>query len=126
MGYLPARPLTGTATHIIRTGKEPMNTTTDASPEALRAQMVERILADQSLIPATEAALRRVERHCYVPDVPLTDAYNEQAVITHTFPDGTHLSCASGPSIVAGMLNALDVHPGQRKPCVVIAPAKEL
>nr|MDT0659261.1 hypothetical protein [Micromonospora sp. DSM 115978] len=48
--------------------------------------MVERILAGQRLAPAVEAALRQVERHRYVPDAPIIDAYNEQAVITHTFP----------------------------------------
>src|SRR5262249_40066824 len=78
-----------------------MNTATDTSPEALRARMVDRILSRQRLAPAVEDALRRVERHRYVPDAPLTDAYEEKAVITHTFPDGTHLSCASGPTIVA-------------------------
>jgi protein-L-isoaspartate(D-aspartate) O-methyltransferase len=91
-----------------------MDTATAPSPELLRAQMVERILALQSLTPAVEAALRHVERHRYVPDAPLADAYNEQAVITHTFPDGTHLSCASGPTIVAAMLDALDVQPGHK------------
>jgi protein-L-isoaspartate(D-aspartate) O-methyltransferase len=91
-----------------------MDTATGTSPEILRAQMVNRILAGQRLAPAVEAALRQVERHRYVPDAPLTDAYDEIAVITHTFPDGTHLSCASGPTIVAAMLNALDVEPGQR------------
>lgn len=91
-----------------------MNTATDTAPEALRAAMVDRILTAQALRPATEAVLRLVERHRYVPDAPIADAYNEQAVITHTFSDGTHLSCASGPSIVAAMLDALDVHPGMR------------
>ncbi|MDG4831563.1 methyltransferase, FxLD system [Solwaraspora sp. WMMD1047] len=88
--------------------------TTGTAPEVLRAQMVERILAGQRLTPAVEAALRQVERHRYVPAAPITDAYNEQAVITHTFPDGAHLSCASGPTIVAGMLDALDVRPGHK------------
>lgn len=91
-----------------------MSTATDTPAEALRAQMVDRILAGQPVTPQVEAALRQVERHQYVPDAPLADAYEEKAVITHTFPDGTHLSCASGPTIVAAMLNALDVHPGQR------------
>lgn len=91
-----------------------MDTVTATPPEVLRAQMVDRIVAGQRLAPTVEAALRRVERHRYVPDAPLTDAYDEIAVITHTFPDGTHLSCASGPTIVAAMLNALDVRPGQR------------
>jgi protein-L-isoaspartate(D-aspartate) O-methyltransferase len=91
-----------------------MDTTAQESPEALRARMVDRILTSQRLTPAVEDALRRMERHRYVPDAPLVDAYDEKAVITHTFPDGTHLSCASGPTIVAAMLGALDVHPGQR------------
>ena len=91
-----------------------METATAPSPDLLRAQMVKRILADQRLTAPVEAALRQVERHRYVPDAPFADAYNEQAVITHTFPDGTHLSCVSGPTIVAAMLNALDVRPGHR------------
>lgn len=91
-----------------------MNTTPAASADELRNQMVDRILGSQQLTPRVEAALRRVERHRYVPDASLVDAYDEKAIITHTFPDGTHLSCASGPSIVAGMLNALDVQPGHR------------
>lgn len=91
-----------------------MDITAEASPEELRARMVERILTGQNLTPMVEESLRRVERHRYVPDAPLADAYDEQAVITHTFPDGTHLSCASGPGIVAAMLAALDVRPGQR------------
>ena len=91
-----------------------MDTTTASPPETLRDQMVDRILATQRLTPTIEAALRAVERHRYVPDAPLTDAYDEIAVITHTFPDGTHLSCASGPSIVAAMLDALDIQPGQK------------
>ncbi len=90
-----------------------MSTATDTPPEALRARMVERILAGQHLTPEVEAALRHVERHRYVPDAPVTDAYDEKAVITHTFADGTHLSCASGPMIVAAMLNALQVTLGQ-------------
>jgi len=91
-----------------------MEITTAPSPDLLRAQMVEHILTSHHLTTPVEAALRAVERHRYVPDVPLTDAYNEQAVITHTFPDGTHLSCASDPTIVAAMLDALDVRPGHR------------
>jgi protein-L-isoaspartate(D-aspartate) O-methyltransferase len=115
MGHLHARQLTDAAAeHRIIEWKDTMNTTTDASPQALRGRMVDRILATQRLTPAVEAALRHIERHRYVPDAPLTDAYAEKAVITHTFPDGTHLSCASAPSIVAGMLDALDVQPGQR------------
>ena len=91
-----------------------MSTTTNTSPDDLRAAMVARILAEQDLAPDVEAALREVERHRFVPNATVRDAYDEIAVITHTFPDGTHLSCASGPKIVAGMLDALQVEPGHK------------
>lgn len=91
-----------------------MNIVTEASADDLRGQMVERILSGQHLRPAVEGALRQVKRHRYVPSASLTEAYEEKAVITHSFPDGTALSCASGPSIVAAMLDALQVQPGQR------------
>ena len=91
-----------------------MNTATEPPAKRLRADMVQRILSGQRLTPAVEDALRRVERHCYVPSAPLAEAYEDKAVITHAFPDGTALSCASGPGIVAAMLNALQVQPGQR------------
>src|SRR5262249_33195599 len=76
--------------------------------------MVERILFGQHLTLAVQDALQRVERHCYVPSAPLAEAYEDKAVITHSFPDGSALSCASGPGIVAAMLSALHVRPGQR------------
>jgi protein-L-isoaspartate(D-aspartate) O-methyltransferase len=91
-----------------------MNTATDATPEDLRARMVDRILARKPLSAEVEAALRHVQRHRYIPETSTTDAYDDKAVITHTFPDGTHLSCASEPVIVAAMLNALHVRPGHR------------
>ncbi|ABW12224.1 Protein-L-isoaspartate(D-aspartate) O-methyltransferase [Parafrankia sp. EAN1pec] len=90
-----------------------MDTTAATSPGTLRDRMVDRILTSQNLPPWVETALRSVKRHRYVPEAPLADAYDEKAVITHTFPDGTHLSCASGPTIVAAMLTALDVRPDQ-------------
>src|ERR1700689_5066346 len=91
-----------------------MSTEADPAAENLRARMVERILAQERLTPPVEHALRQVERHRYVPSAPLAEAYQEKAVITHSFPDGTSLSCASGPSIVAAMLGALQVEPGHR------------
>lgn len=88
--------------------------TSDKPADALRAAMVERILAGQRLTPAVEQVLRRIERHRYVPESPLNVAYDAEAVITHTFPDGTSLSCASHPDIVATMLDMLDVQPGNK------------
>lgn len=91
-----------------------MNVMAEPSADDLRGLMVERILSGRPLTPAVERALRQVERHRYVPSASLTEAYEENAVITHSFPDGTALSCASGPDIVAAMLDALRVQPGQR------------
>src|SRR2546429_2267532 len=90
-----------------------MNTITD-SPETLRAQMVEPITAAGWAHTAGVAeAMRPVPRHLFAPDAPLTEAYNDQAVIIKGGPDGRALSCASEPIVVAMMLDQLDVHPGQ-------------
>jgi len=96
------------------TPEDTVNTATDASAHALRNAMVDRILTSQTLAGPVEQALRHVERHRYVPGTPLDTAYDADAVITHTFADGTSLSCASHPDIVATMLDMLDVEPGQR------------
>ena len=61
-----------------------------------------------------EQVLRRVPRHWFVPDAEPAAAYHPwQAVITHRFEDGTSLSCASAPFVVAMMLDQLDLQPGQ-------------
>ncbi|QFZ17722.1 methyltransferase, FxLD system [Saccharothrix syringae] len=92
-----------------------MNTTTNSSPEALRAAMVDRIkAAGHARTAAVEQALREVPRHRFVPAAQLTDAYANQAVITKRAADGAALSCASVPTVVAMMLDQLDVQPGHR------------
>ncbi|WP_232213020.1 methyltransferase, FxLD system [Saccharomonospora saliphila] len=54
-------------------------------------------------------------RHEFVPETDLDAAYNPwQAVITHRFSDGTSLSCASAPHVVAMMLDQLVVEPGNK------------
>ena len=72
--------------------------------------MVERL---QGLGLASDAAvaeaMRTVPRHRFVPD-----AYaNTPVHVKHT-ADGTSISCASQPSVVARMLDQLDVGPGHR------------
>ncbi|XVV05930.1 methyltransferase, FxLD system [Actinosynnema sp. CA-248983] len=92
-----------------------MNTTTDSSPEALRAAMVDCIkAAGHARTAAVEQALREVPRHRFVPAAQLTDAYANHAVITKRAADGAALSCASVPTVVAMMLDQLDVQPGHR------------
>jgi protein-L-isoaspartate(D-aspartate) O-methyltransferase len=75
--------------------------------------MVERITAaGWAHTPRVAEAMRSVPRHLFVPDAPLTEAYDDRAVIIKRAPDGKALSCASEPVIVAMMLDQLDIHPG--------------
>lgn len=91
-----------------------MNTHTETSPEDLRARMVEAIATARTTSPRVQEAMRTVPRHEFVPAAPLEQAYDNVAVITKRADDGTSLSCASVPSLVAVMLDKLDVRPGDR------------
>lgn len=90
--------------------------TDTTSPDALRDNMVDRVRGmGHAWRGRVEQVLRQVPRHWFVPDAEPTAAYHPwQAVITHRFEDGTSLSCASAPFVVAMMLDQLDVQPGQR------------
>lgn len=59
-------------------------------------------------------AFRAVPRHIFLPDVDLATAYAPKPVVTKRAEDGTAVSSASSPNIVAKMLEQLDVRPGQR------------
>jgi protein-L-isoaspartate(D-aspartate) O-methyltransferase len=90
-------------------------TTLEADAERLRNALVEQIRADgyaRSL--AVETALRTVPRHLFVPDAPLGDAYANAPVHIKYDTDGTSISCASQPGIVALMLDQLQAQPGER------------
>lgn len=77
--------------------------------------MIERIkAAGYHLSPRVEEALRQVQRHLFVPDASLAEAYADDIVITKRGPDNETLSCLSHPSIVAMQLQQLDVHPGHQ------------
>jgi protein-L-isoaspartate(D-aspartate) O-methyltransferase len=91
-----------------------MNTTTGSPPDQLRARMVDAIVGARPTSAGVEAAMRSVPRHSFVPQAPIEDAYAEMAVITKRSHDGHDLSCASVPSLVAVMLDKLDVQPGHR------------
>lgn len=96
-----------------------MNNTTDttaSSPEALRETMLAKVQGKgYAKRPEVARVLREVPRHEFVPEVDLDAAHNPwQAVITHRFADGTSLSCASAPFVVAMMLDQLAVEPGNK------------
>ncbi|NIJ13238.1 protein-L-isoaspartate(D-aspartate) O-methyltransferase [Saccharomonospora amisosensis] len=85
------------------------------SPESLRDAMVKQIEAEGYVVGRdVERALRLVERHHFVPDATLREAYDNAIVVTKRAADGQVLSCLSQPSIVALQLGQLDIKPGQR------------
>ncbi|GIH69898.1 hypothetical protein Mth01_21510 [Sphaerimonospora thailandensis] len=64
--------------------------------------------------PQVEAAFRTVPRHLFLPGVALDVAYGRKPVVTRRAADGTSVSSASSPKLVAAMLEQLAVEPGQR------------
>jgi protein-L-isoaspartate(D-aspartate) O-methyltransferase len=86
-----------------------------SSPDALRAIMTQR-LADEKVIQTTAVrdAFATVPRHLFVPGVTAKAAYLDDAVYTKFAADGTKISAASQPRIVAMMLEQLDLSAGQK------------
>ena len=107
----------GTTSNTVRV---PAMTTTvsDASTDSadeLRAQLTERLIKDGTIrTDAVEAAFRQVPRHLFLPGLPLTEAYADEPVYTKLEGDGTRISAASQPKIVAMMLEQLGIQPGER------------
>lgn len=63
--------------------------------------------------PEVELAMRTVERHLYLPERPVEEAYSDHAIVTK-WGEGMALSSLSQPTIVATMLEMLQVGPGYR------------
>lgn len=63
--------------------------------------------------PVSEA-FGTVPRHLFLPGVPVSGAYADDAIVTKWAPDGRPISSSSQPAIMAAMLEQLDVRPGQR------------
>ncbi|MFI9552710.1 methyltransferase, FxLD system [Nonomuraea endophytica] len=93
-----------------------MTTISDSpSAEQLRADLADSLVSKNSVrTPAIAEAFRAVPRHCFVPNVPLTQAYADDAVYTKYAPDGARISAASQPSTVAMMLEQLAPQPGEK------------
>ncbi|WP_411076254.1 methyltransferase, FxLD system [Streptomyces sp. cmx-4-7] len=90
-------------------------TTPDADAERLRNALVDQIKGEgHARTPAVEDSLRTVPRHRFVPDAPLADAYANTPVNIKYDTDGTSISCASQPTVVALMLDQLQAQAGER------------
>lgn len=79
-----------------------------------RRDLVDRLLQVRTIrSPAVEAAFRAVPRHLFLPGASLETAYADRPVAVK-YLDGTPISAASQPTMVAIMLERLTVRPGHR------------
>jgi protein-L-isoaspartate(D-aspartate) O-methyltransferase len=81
--------------------------------DAQHAALVARL---REIAPVAEPVLdafARVPRHLFLPDVELDAVYADDAIVTHD-EGGIPTSSSSQPSLMARMLDRLDVAPGQR------------
>jgi protein-L-isoaspartate(D-aspartate) O-methyltransferase len=93
-----------------------MTSTNATGINQLRASMIEKVQElGWARRPEVARVLGEMPRHEFVPEASLDEAYDPyNAVITHRFSDGSSLSCASAPFVVAMMLDQLNVQPGDR------------
>ena len=82
--------------------------------ERARKRLVDALCASGSVhSPAVEEAFRAVPRHLFLPGRPVRAAYADEAVaVQHV--DGVATSSASQPSMMAIMLEQLDLRTGHR------------
>ncbi|MFP3991018.1 methyltransferase, FxLD system [Streptomyces sp. E11-3] len=86
-----------------------------ADAERLRNALVDKIReSGYARTPAVETALRTVPRHLFVPNAPQERAYANAPVDIKYDTDGTSISCASQPGVVALMLDQLQAQTGER------------
>ncbi|MGB3440693.1 MAG: methyltransferase, FxLD system [Actinophytocola sp.] len=92
-----------------------MTSTATPDAEQLRNQLADYIRGRGTFhTPEVETAFRTVPRHLFLPGVDLATAYAPKPVVTKRASDGTALSSASSPNLVADMLEQLAVSPGDR------------
>jgi protein-L-isoaspartate(D-aspartate) O-methyltransferase len=92
-------------------------TTTDETSQAarLRNDLADWIKGRGTFsTPEVEAAFRTVPRHKFLPGIPLETAYGRKPVVTQRAADGSSVSSASSPNLVATMLEQLAVEPGHK------------
>ncbi|BBA96892.1 putative O-methyltransferase [Actinacidiphila reveromycinica] len=108
-------PETGSAADSVSAVNTDTLTDPEADAEQLRTALVDQIRTDgRARVPAVEAALRAVPRHLFVPNASLADAYANAPVNIKYDTNGTSISCASQPLVVALMLDQLEAQSGER------------
>lgn len=81
--------------------------------QALRQALAQSLKQKGELTdPLIEAAFLAVPRHAFLPDIPLEQAYVDDAIPVKRDPDGSVVSSASQPTMIAMMLRQLRLSPG--------------
>src|SRR2546423_13102029 len=90
------------------------NTLDEAQLETLHQALVDQLKSRGNLSdPSVEAAFRAVPRHLFLPGVAPEKVYYDDAIATK-YADGMAISSSSQPSIMAIMLEQLQLEPGHR------------
>ena len=91
-----------------------MQNSTPGDANALNQNLVDQLKWKGILtLPEVEAAFRAVPRHLFLPDLPLEEVYQDEAIATKML-DGQFVSSSSQPAIMAIMLEQLQLEAGQR------------
>ncbi len=81
---------------------------------SLHQQLVDQMKSGGHLASRSiEAVFRAVPRHLFLPDTPLEEVYSDQAIATKSLQERI-VSSSSQPTMMAIMLQQLDLRPGQR------------
>ena len=96
-----------------------MNETRGSAPEAKWRPLLENMVDDLSALgalrsPATRRSFLEIPRHLFVDESSLEEIYSDAPIVTKTDPEGRPVSSSSMPSLVANMLEDLDLRPGLR------------
>ncbi len=114
----PLAILSTAAQHVIFQEDHHMPSSTETlDPVTLRDQLADAVRTRDGFSgpdSPVERAFRTVFRHEFVPGTPLEQAYAPRQVVTKRAADGSALSSASAPPLVARMLEQLAAQPGER------------
>ncbi len=84
-------------------------------PATLRGALVQTLVRSGAIRTAAVAeAFRAVPRHLFLPQVPVADAYRDDAIITRRERGGLPSSSSSQPSIMAIMIEQAGLRRGHR------------
>jgi protein-L-isoaspartate(D-aspartate) O-methyltransferase len=109
------RTLSALATEAVMNTGSPLAAAPSTTAEQLRDKLTSEIVSGGLVrTPAVEDAFRTVPRHLFVPEASLQAAYANSTVSIKQDTDGTTISCASQPGVVALMLEQLQPQPGHR------------